>query len=315
MLTVHQLEQIKNAVQSKVKVEKIGIELLPDVLNAEYIKELRIAKFTKISMGIESFQPNVLKGTGRSVPGKEGIAELVKEVKYRGLWLNLNFMTGLPGHTRQNFLEDMQIAAELNPDQVTVYPLMRFGKIKVESSMPDKDQFHIMEEAGQILKKAGYKRHGLWTFSKGNDIHDFPMVEPAHDYIGFGPGAVSSYGQWKIVNPEIKEYLDNWKAGKSRVFVAEKTPESDGWKKLARKFYDMNFTDTSKFVKEQRKILNHLKKSGFISKDGQLTEKGIIYAHDISKTIIENMPHPVRHAEKTDNYQTVKEENDTGFFD
>ncbi len=294
MLTLHQLAQIKDAIQSKVNVEKVGIELLPDVLNAEYIKELRIAKFTKVSIGVESFHPNVLKGTGRSAPGKEGIAELVKEVKYRGLWLNLNFMVGLPGHTRQNFMEDMRIAAELNPDQMSVYPFMRFGIIKPEASMPDKDLYHIIEEASQMLEKAGYERNGLWTFSKGNDMYDFPMVEPVHDYLGFGPGAVSSYGQWKIVNPQIKAYLDDWKTGKSSGFVTEETEESDGWKKFARKLYGMNFTHTSEFVKEPRKIVKQLKKSGFISKDGQLTEKGIIYAHDISKTIIENLPHPVR---------------------
>ena len=315
MLTVHQLEQIKDAIQAKVKVEKVGIELLPDVLNADYIKELRIAKFTKVSIGVESFQTNILRGTGRSIPGKEGIAELVKEVKYRGLGLNLNFIVGLPGHDRKIFLEDMRIAAELNPDQISVYPFMRFGIIKSEASMPDKEQYQIIEETSQMLKKAGYKRHGLWTFSKGNDIHDYPMVEPAHDYLGFGPGAVSSYGQWKIVNPKIKAYLDDWKAGKSSAFITEKTEESEGWKKFARKLYDMDFTDTSNFVKEPRKIANQLKKSGFISKDGQLTETGIIYAHDISKIIIENIPHPVRHVEKTDNYQAVKEESESGFFD
>ncbi len=293
MLTVHQLAQIKDAIQAKVKVEKVGIELLPDVLNAEYIKELRIAKFTKASIGVESLQPDVLKGTGRSVPGKEGIAQLVKEVKYRGLWLNLDFMIGLPGQDRKSFLEDIKTASQLDTDQVTIYPFMRLGKIKTEASLPDKDQYHIMEKAGQMLEKAGYKRHGLWTFSRGNDMYDFPMVEPMHDYLGFGPGAVSSYGQWKIVNPEVKVYLDDWKAGKSRGFVAEKTEESDNWRKFARKLYDMDFTDTSEFVKEQKKVVNLLKKSGFITKDGQLTEKGTIYAHDITKTIIENMPHPV----------------------
>ncbi len=97
--------------------------------------------------------------------------------------------------------------------------------------------------------------------------------------------------------------------------MAETTEESDGWRKFARKLYEMNFTETSDFVKEQRKIVNQLKKSGSIAKDGQLTEKGIIYAHDISKAIIENLPHPVRYAEKTDNYQAPKEESDTGFFD
>lgn len=315
MLTVHQLAQIKDAVQAKVNVEKIGIELLPDVLNAEYIKELRIAKFTKVSMGVESFQPNVLKGTGRSIPGKEGIAELVKEVKYRGLWLNLNFMIGLARQDRKSFLEDIKTASQSDTDQMTIYPFMRLGEIKTKASIPEKEQYTIIEEAGQILKNAGYKRHGLWTFSKGNDIYDFPMVEPNHDYFGFGPGAVSSYGQWKIVNPEVKVYLDNWKARESRGFVAERNKESDGWKKFARKLYDMDFVKTSEFVKEPRKIVNQLKKSGLIAKDGQLTETGINYAHDISKNIIENMPHPVRHVEKTDSYQAVKEESGTGFLD
>ena len=151
-----------------------------------------------------------------------------------------------------------------------------------------------------------------FTFSKGNDIHDFPMVEPAHDYLGFGPGAVSSYGQWKIVNPKVKVYLDNWKSGKNSGFVAEKTEESDGWKKFTRKLYDMDFIDNSEFVKEPRKIVNQLKKSGFISKDGQLTEIGVIYAHDISKTIIENLPHPMRNSE---NQQAAKEESGTGFLE
>jgi len=316
MLTVHQLEQIKNAIQAKVKVENIIIEVLPDVLNADYIKELRIAKFTKVSIGVESLQPNILKGTGRAAPGKEGIAELVKEVKYRGLWLNLNFMIGMPGQDRKSFLEDILIAAKLDPNQVTINPYMRFGIIDKESSIPDKEQYQIIEEAGQILKKAGYKRHGLWTFSKDNEIYDFTLIEPAHDYVGFGPAASSSYGQWKIINPGIKAYLDNWKAGKNLAFVLEKSEEFENWQIFARKLYEMDFTKSSEFVKEPRKVANQLKKSGFVSKDGQLTEIGISYAHDISKNIIENMPNPIRTPEKVENYQAPKkEEEGTGFLD
>lgn len=310
MLTVHQLAQIKDAIQSKVKVEKIGIELLPDVLNADYIKELRISKFTKLSIGVESLQPNVLKGTGRSVPGKEVIAELVKEVKYRGLWLNLDFMIGLPGQDRKTFLEDIKTASQLGTDQVTIYPFMRLGKIKAEATMPDKDQFDIIEEAGQILKKAGFSRSGIWTFAKGDDVYDSSRDELIQDYFGFGPAAFSTYGQWKVVNPEVKVYLDDWKAGKSRGFVTEKTEESDNWRKFARKLYDMDFTDTADFVKEQRKVVNLLKKSGFITKDGQLTEKGIIYAHDMTKTVVENLPYPLQNPHKVENYEeylTAKE--------
>ena len=315
MLTVHQLEQIKDAIQAKVKVEKIGIELLPDVLNADYIKELRIAKFTMASIGVESLQSNVLRGTGRSVQGKETIAELVKEIKYRGLWLNLNFMIGLPGQDRKTFLDDMKAATQLGTDQLTIRPLMRLGKITAEPPMPDKDMYHIIEEAGQILEKAGYKRHGLWVFSKGNDMYDFPMIEPMHDYFGFGPGAVSSYGQWKVLNPEVKAYLDDWKAGNSNGFVIDKTEESENWRKFARKLYDMDFTATLEFVKEPRKIVNQLKKSGFIAKDDQLTENGIIYAHNISKTIIENLPRPIENPEKMENNKVPKEEAGTGFLE
>jgi len=239
----------------------------------------------------------------------------VKEVKYRGLWLNLNFMIGLPGQDRKSFLEDIMVAAKLDSDQVTISPFMQFGIIDREPSIPVKDQYQIIEEASQILQKSGYKRHGLWTFSKDNDVYNFPLIEPAHNFIGFGPTASSSYGQWKVVNPEIKAYLDDWKAGKSQGFVVEKTEESENWRKFARKLYEMDFIDTSQFVKEPRKITNQLKKSGFVSKDGQLTEKGISYAHDISKIIIGNLPHPIRNPEKVENYQAPKEKEGTGFLD
>ena len=302
MLTVHQLDQIKNAIQKKVKVENIGIELLPDVLNTEYIRELRLAKFTKVSIGVESLKKDVLGSTGRMAPGKEGIANLVKEVKYRGLWINLDFMIGLPGQTKSSFMEDMKDAAEMDPSQITIYPFMTLGKIKTESPIPDKEQYQIIEEAGIILEKAGYKRSGIWTFSKGNDIYDSSRDELIEDYFGFGPAAFSTYGQWKVVNPELDIYLKDHNAGKSRGFVAPKTEESDNWRKFARKLYDMDFSDTSEFVKEQKKVLGLLKKSGFIAKDGQLTDKGIIYAHDITKTVVENLPYPLQNPDRVENY-------------
>ncbi len=303
MLTVHQLSKIKDVVLAKFDVDSIGIELLPDVLTPEYIRELRLAKFTKVSIGVESLRKEVLGRTGRRVPGKEGIANLVKEVKYRGLWVNLDFMIGLPGQTEESFLDDMKAAAEMDPSQITIYPFMEMGKIKAESAILPKEQYLAIEEAGKILMKAGYARTGIWTFSKGNDVYDLSRDELVDDYFGFGPGAFSAYGQWKVVNPELKIYLNDFKAGKSRGFVTEKTEESENWRKFIRKLYDMDFTDTSEFVKEPKKVINLLKKSGFISKDGKLTEKGIIYAHDMTKMFMESMPYPLHDVSKVENYE------------
>ena len=302
MLTVHQLVQIKDAIQEKVDVKKVGIELLPDVLSAEYIKDLRISKFTKVSMGVESLQEEVLGGTGRSVSGKPAIAELAREVKYRGMWLNMDLMIGLPKQTRQNFLTDIQSVAEMDPEQVTIYPYMQLGKVRAEPSMPDKDQYAVMEEAGQILLRAKYRRTGIWTWAKGEDVYDSSRDELIQDYFGFGPAAFSTYGAWKVVNPEVKVYLDDWKNGRSRAFVAPKTEESDEWRKFARKLYDMDFSKVEDFVKEQKKVVGLLKKSGFITKSGQLTDKGIIYAHDITKTVIENLPYPLQNTHMVENY-------------
>ena len=303
MLTVHQLAKIKDAIQKKVKVDSIGIELLPDVLTPEYIRELRLAKFTKVSIGVESLNKEVLRGTGRMTPGRKEIANLVKEVKYRGLWVNLDFMIGLPGQDKKSFLDDIGAAMEMDPSQVTIYPFIEMGKVKTQDAMPDKDQYMAIEEASQILMKAGYARTGIWAFSKGNDVYDLLRDELANDCFGFGPGAFSICGQQKIVNPDLEVYLKDFKDGKSRGFVTDITEEINDWQKFARKLYDMDFTDTSKFVKEPKKVINLLKKSGFISKDGKLTDKGIIYAHDISKMIMESQPYPLRDTEKVENYE------------
>ena len=86
------------------------------------------------------------------------IANLVKEIKYRGLWVNLDFMVGLPKQTKEMFLEEMKIAAELDPSQITIYPYMTLGKIQTESPIPDKEQYELIEEAGTMLENAGIIR-------------------------------------------------------------------------------------------------------------------------------------------------------------
>ncbi len=316
MLTAEQIIQIKDAILEQVDVESIGIELLPDVLNADYIRDLRIAKFTKVSIGVESLSGGVLGGTGRNAPGQEKISELVGQVKYRGLWCNLDFMVGLPNQTAESFLEDIAQAARIQPEQVTIYPFMELGKVMAKGSMDNKSQFQAIEQAGKLLVQAGYHRSGIWTWSRGDDVYDSSRDELVQDYFGFGPAGFSTYGQWKVVNPELKIYLDDSRNGRSRALVAPKTEEADRWRIFARKLYDMDFSNTDDFVKEQKKVMGLLKKSGFITKAGQLTEKGIFYAHDITKIVVESLPYPLQNPDRVDNWQEYQAaRGDNNLFD
>ena len=59
-LKISELKSMIKCLQKKSKLKSIGIELLPSILNKEYINGLKDIGFTKISLGIESLSETVM---------------------------------------------------------------------------------------------------------------------------------------------------------------------------------------------------------------------------------------------------------------
>ncbi|MHA1407374.1 MAG: radical SAM protein [Candidatus Heimdallarchaeaceae archaeon] len=300
-LSIQELKSIGDLLKSKIQVESVGIELLPSILEKKYLQGLKRIGFTKISIGIESLSKKTLTKTGRKVTTFEHISEIVQEAKSLGLWVNVDIMVGLPEQSPEIFMDDIQQIININPSQVTIYPFMQIGEVQVVPSLAEIEQFELIEKANLKLTKAGFTRKGIWVFSQGNDIYDSSRDELIEDYIGFGPAAFSTFGDVKVVNPELDIYLHNFQENRRLALVAQKDKTSDDWRKFARMIYDLKGSireNISVFIKI---YIFLLKLTGYIRK-GTLTKKGIFFAHAITKTVVENLPFPLQNTNYIENF-------------
>lgn len=300
-LTIEDVNEVVERIRGKVQINSVGMELLPVILSDEYLKGLKAIGFTKISIGIESFSDKVIIKTGRRITTYDHMNQLIKFAKSLGLWVNVDMMVGLPNQDVNAFRYDMDKISTILPDQVTIYPFMVIRGLKAVPSSPAKEQFELIEEADEMLKRRGYSRKGVWTFALGDEIYDSSRDELIEDYAGFGPAAFSTYENWKVVNPELDVYLRNLKNGKRLGFVATKTKASDAWRKFARMVYDLKVDNTYNLPSYIKIFTWLLKLTGYI-KRGNLTRKGRIFAHEITKTVVESLPFPVQNPDCVENY-------------
>jgi len=300
-LALEDIYSIVERIRSKVQINSVGMELLPALLTEEYLKGLKDVGFTKVSIGVESFSDEVINKTGRKITAYDHVKGVVQFAKSLGLWVNVDMMVGLPNQGANAFRYDIKTISNIMPDQITIYPFMVIRGLEAVPSSPPKEQFELIEEAGEVLGRFGYSRRGVWTFTLGDDIYDSSRDELIEDYAGFGPSAFSTYGDWKVVNPELDVYVKNSENGKRMGFVATKSEASDEWRKFARMIYDLKVDNACNLPSYIKIFTWLLKLTGYI-KHGSLTRKGRIFAHEITKTVVESLPFPVQNPSCVENY-------------
>ncbi len=301
-LTITDISGIVERIGGKVQIKSMGMELLPALLTDEYLRELKAIGFTKISIGVESFSDQVLNKAGRKITTHDHVRRIIELAKSLGLWVNVDMMVGLPDQDANTFRQDIKEISTILPDQVTIYPFMVIRGLKAIPSSPSQEQFELIEEADEMLTgRCGYSRSGVWTFALGNDLYDSSRDELIEDYAGFGPSAFSTYGDWKVVNPELDVYVKNMENDRRMGFVASKTKASNDWRQFARMLYDLKVDDTGNLPSYIKLFIWLLKLTGYI-RHGIPTGKGKRFAHEITKTVVESLPFPVQNPGCVENY-------------
>lgn len=300
-LPIEDIKTIVGTLASKIKISSMGIELLPDLVTNEYLSRLKDIGFTKISIGIESLSSQVISSSRRKQSQSANIKKYIEFAKNIGLWVSVDLMVGLPKQDEKSFLDDVYEISNIKPNQITIYPYMVIGKVEGRAGINEKRQFELIEEAQNILLKKGYQRKNIWIFALGDEIYDSSRDELIEDYAGFGAAAFSTYGNWKIVNPELDIYINNYNKNNRMGLVAEKTKSSDDWRRFARMIYDMNCKKSRLFPWYINLYINMLMIAGYARK-GRLTQKGIMFAHELTKTVVESLPYPLQNTHKIINY-------------
>ncbi len=154
---------------------EVAIECHPGYLGETQWHELADAGFTRMSIGVQDMNLEVLKTVNRK-PSLMPLGEVFDILRSRKIRINLDFLYGLPKQTPESFLATIENAIALGPDRLVTFSYAHVPWLKKAQTLLEKaglpspeTKEQMFETAAQALANAGYVRVGMDHFVKPTD--------------------------------------------------------------------------------------------------------------------------------------------------
>lgn len=179
---------------------EITLEANPGTVDSRNFRGYRDAGVNRISVGVQSFQPKLLKFLGRAHGAEEArnALRIVREAGFENFSFDLIYAN--PGQTIEDLEADLQAALEFQPPHLSAYNLTfeegtpfhheyRAGRMKsldeeVEITMAELIECKLSAAGLQRYEISNYARHGWHSRHNVNYWR-------SGDYLGLGAGAHS----------------------------------------------------------------------------------------------------------------------------
>ncbi|MBJ7470565.1 MAG: coproporphyrinogen III oxidase [Solirubrobacteraceae bacterium] len=217
LLPPAELARLLGAVREQFGIEpgaEITTEANPESVDPRSLAALREAGFTRISLGMQSAVPSVLKTLDRvHTPGRA--IEAAHEARAAGFeQVSVDLIYGTPGETAADWEASLAAAIEAKPDHVSTYSLVvepgtlmaaqvRRGELTVPGEDVIVDRF---ETADRVLSAAGLHWYETCSFATNEAAycqHNLGYWRGGN-WWGAGPGAHSHVGGvrwWNALHP------------------------------------------------------------------------------------------------------------------
>lgn len=184
------------------------VELAPASVTAERLAAFKAIGVTRISLGVQSFAPELLDGLGRQHTREQiyRAHERIRAAEFRSV--NLDLMFALPGQDEASWLADIDAAVALQPDHLSTYCLtfeedtalwvkLSQGKVKLDVER----EARLYEETWARLAELGYGQYEVSNFARPGHVcrHNLNTWH-MHEWIGLGPSAASQHAGWRGAN-------------------------------------------------------------------------------------------------------------------
>lgn len=204
---------------------EVTTEANPDSVDADYLRALAAAGFTRVSFGMQSAVPHVLNVLERTHDPAR-IPLVVQWARDTGLQVSLDLIYGTPGESLADWERSLDVALAQHPDHVSAYALIVEDGTKLarqiargEVARPDDDlQADMYELADARLAAAGYRWYEVsnWAVDDAHRSRHNLAYWTGQDWWGVGPGAHSHVGGvrwWNVKHPAA--YASRLAAGES----------------------------------------------------------------------------------------------------
>ncbi|MDQ2730415.1 MAG: radical SAM protein [Armatimonadota bacterium] len=179
---------------------EIGVEVHPADADAGMLQWLHDIGVNRISLGIETFRPDLLKMLARRYTPEEAEEAIRQARALRFECVDVNLLFGIPGQAETETAEDAKRCLALGVDQVSAYQLFTFVHTPIGRRVThgdfeiygDRARLRAQHRFSQACLAAGLERSSPWNFTR-HGIAPYSTVTQ-EDYVGFGAGAGSKVG-------------------------------------------------------------------------------------------------------------------------
>ena len=214
-LSGNDLERIFNAISRRFSIAEgaeITLEANPDDIRPDYLSALRDLPINRISMGIQSFQPEDLRLLNRRHDHEQAIraVELCQAHGFTNLSIDLIY--GLPGQTPEAWEENLRQAIRLGTPHLSAYHLtyeegtalykrLQAGQVEPVDEEVSVTLFHILTER---MAEAGFQHYEISNFARpGFHARHNSAYWIGKPYLGLGPSAHSynrTSREWNVAS-------------------------------------------------------------------------------------------------------------------
>ena len=188
---------------------EISFELNPKEVTHVYIEEIIQAGVNRISIGIQSFDQNMLDTLERNHSSDDSYQAIKIASEFKEINISIDLIYGIMGQSVESLKKDIQIFCEskishLSLYQLTIEPNTIF--YKRELNVPSDKTIELMEIAAkETLNAYDIFQYEVSSWAKNNSFSKHNMNYWLYgDYLGIGPGAHSKITEKSSITRMIK---------------------------------------------------------------------------------------------------------------
>lgn len=233
LLAVDDLIRILNRLNYNADTE-ITIEINPETVDFQKLCALKHIGFNRISIGVQTFDDNILKQIGR-IHCADRAKKTIENAFAAGFDnVSVDFIYGLPNQSLLAFVKDLESAAALGVTHISLYGLKieegcAFYKNIPQNIADDDMQADMFLAAIETLAQNGFEHYEISNFVKKSTTKSFESRHNlnywnAEAYYGFG-AAAHGYCKDKSLRysnfSDINEYINNYTDKASRTILTK----------------------------------------------------------------------------------------------
>jgi len=284
---------IEKLLNSLPKVQEFTFECNPNDITNDLLDLIK-DKVTRISLGVQTFDDDLLKSIGRKHNSKDS-ATAIKLINLHKFNLSIDLMFNLPGQTLKQVEFDLNNTNDIG--HISYYSLILeektiFHKMLRNNEITLNEDNEFYEYIIKSLTNKGFEQYEISNFARTHkSIHNLTYWNN-EKYIGCGLAA-SGYGDKRYKNYTLfKDYFSSLDKGELPVMESDEVSKVDEmFNHMMLGFRLLDGIDTSHFfnrynidVFDQYPELNNLVCEKYLKLENgkiKLTRKGLLFNNDL----------------------------------